>query len=353
MQPTHINKNHTYIYDKSKHSSDHTYINEHINDHDINTNMAAANTPNSEARAYPKAAPTSRDQRNTYATPNYDAIETEAPVTAEGITATNKHKQHNKPPSTLRRNRERALKYKATKLTEGQKISHTQMHNQTTQTDNRHTSALKRLWDSFKQHLICNINTINTVNTEMRQITLQETLNTINTVNMEMRQITLDETTTDKIENIEPQPASDRDANRSNPAHVYSLLEINYSLATLEDPKILTIALRHLVRMRHPKGKRITFPTIEAVDRITLKARGITTDVEGLQELSSSWPFVCIFSHKRMANISKQIGVCGKILRSQAREIVANIIEFMTQETKEGLTIPLSNFKERILAATR
>ncbi|KAF5280641.1 hypothetical protein FQA39_LY05289 [Lamprigera yunnana] len=40
-------------------------------------------------------------------------------------------------------------------------------------------------------------------------------------------------------------------------------------------------------------------------------------------------------------------------LRSQAREIVANAIEFMTQEAKEGVTIAFSNFKERILAATK
>lgn len=49
----------------------------------------------------------------------------------------------------------------------------------------------------------------------------------------------------------------------------------------------------------------------------------------------------------------KKVGVCGKVLHSQAREIVANVINFMKQEATNGNpVIPLENFKKRVLAAT-
>ena len=49
----------------------------------------------------------------------------------------------------------------------------------------------------------------------------------------------------------------------------------------------------------------------------------------------------------------KKVGVCGKVLHSQAREIVANVINFMKQEATNGNpVIPFENFKKRVLAAT-
>lgn len=50
---------------------------------------------------------------------------------------------------------------------------------------------------------------------------------------------------------------------------------------------------------------------------------------------------------------SKKIGVKGKIIHSQAREIIANVLKFMKEEAVNNTpTIPLKNFKERLLAAT-
>lgn len=47
------------------------------------------------------------------------------------------------------------------------------------------------------------------------------------------------------------------------------------------------------------------------------------------------------------------VGVPGKVLHSQAREIVANVLLFMQEEAKDGIKIPLANYKERLLAATK
>lgn len=46
-------------------------------------------------------------------------------------------------------------------------------------------------------------------------------------------------------------------------------------------------------------------------------------------------------------------GVRGKVLHSQTREVISNVLDFMKEESKNGIKIPLSNFKERLLAATK
>ncbi|XP_056645053.1 uncharacterized protein LOC130450600 [Diorhabda sublineata] len=50
--------------------------------------------------------------------------------------------------------------------------------------------------------------------------------------------------------------------------------------------------------------------------------------------------------------MSKKVGKQGLIIRSQGREIISNIINFMKKEADEGVTIPLKNYRERVLAAT-
>jgi hypothetical protein len=40
-------------------------------------------------------------------------------------------------------------------------------------------------------------------------------------------------------------------------------------------------------------------------------------------------------------------------LRSQTREIIGRVTDFMKNEAEEGVQIPIANFKERILKATR
>jgi hypothetical protein len=51
---------------------------------------------------------------------------------------------------------------------------------------------------------------------------------------------------------------------------------------------------------------------------------------------------------------SKKLGIKGKVIHSQGREIISNILNFMKQETANGTTIiPLANFKARLIAATK
>ncbi|CAH2012235.1 unnamed protein product [Acanthoscelides obtectus] len=42
----------------------------------------------------------------------------------------------------------------------------------------------------------------------------------------------------------------------------------------------------------------------------------------------------------------------GRVLHSQSCEIVNNIIKFMKKEAEEGISIPLTNYRDRVLAAT-
>ena len=48
----------------------------------------------------------------------------------------------------------------------------------------------------------------------------------------------------------------------------------------------------------------------------------------------------------------KSIGIRGKPLRSQTREVIANVLEFMQAEAQSGVQIPLANYKQRLLTAT-
>lgn len=55
-----------------------------------------------------------------------------------------------------------------------------------------------------------------------------------------------------------------------------------------------------------------------------------------------------------MASLSRKIGIKGKVIHSQGREIIANIIKFMKQEAEhDAPIIPLANFKQRVIAATK
>ena len=42
----------------------------------------------------------------------------------------------------------------------------------------------------------------------------------------------------------------------------------------------------------------------------------------------------------------------GRLLRSQTREVIARVIDFMKREAEEGITIPIANFRERVMVAT-
>ncbi|KAK9737059.1 hypothetical protein QE152_g11004 [Popillia japonica] len=53
--------------------------------------------------------------------------------------------------------------------------------------------------------------------------------------------------------------------------------------------------------------------------------------------------------------MSTSTKICkGRILHSQAREIIANVLQFMKDEAaNKCCTIPITNFKERLIAATK
>lgn len=66
---------------------------------------------------------------------------------------------------------------------------------------------------------------------------------------------------------------------------MYEDFEINLRISRLEDCKNLGLALRHIIRNKHPKGVSITFPQPEAIDRILLKSANLPTELNALSEL--------------------------------------------------------------------
>lgn len=70
-----------------------------------------------------------------------------------------------------------------------------------------------------------------------------------------------------------------------DPTKIYQDFELTLQLSRLEETSILTTALRHIVRLKSEKGNTITFPTLEAVDRIQLKSSNLPTNPSQLLEL--------------------------------------------------------------------
>ncbi|XP_056639494.1 DNA-directed RNA polymerase I subunit RPA49-like isoform X1 [Diorhabda carinulata] len=48
----------------------------------------------------------------------------------------------------------------------------------------------------------------------------------------------------------------------------------------------------------------------------------------------------------------KTLGTRGRIIESQAREVIHNVFKFMRDEAQNGIKIPISNYRERVLRAT-
>lgn len=65
----------------------------------------------------------------------------------------------------------------------------------------------------------------------------------------------------------------------------YDDTEQRMLFARLEDPKTLSVALRHIVRCLHENGQKIAFPIPEAHDRLSLRSVGLPTVPEQLLEL--------------------------------------------------------------------
>lgn len=54
-----------------------------------------------------------------------------------------------------------------------------------------------------------------------------------------------------------------------------------------------------------------------------------------------------------MAEIKSKVGIGGKVLTSQSREIVSNVYKFMKEESVSGTpNIPLKKARDRTAAAT-
>jgi hypothetical protein len=49
----------------------------------------------------------------------------------------------------------------------------------------------------------------------------------------------------------------------------------------------------------------------------------------------------------------KQVGVRGKVVTAQTREVIANVLKFMKKEAENGApVIPITNYKQRLKEAT-
>ncbi|XP_072390266.1 uncharacterized protein Polr1E isoform X1 [Diabrotica undecimpunctata] len=48
----------------------------------------------------------------------------------------------------------------------------------------------------------------------------------------------------------------------------------------------------------------------------------------------------------------QQLGTRGRIIHSQAREVIHNVFKFMKDEARNGIRIPISNYRARVLKAT-
>lgn len=48
----------------------------------------------------------------------------------------------------------------------------------------------------------------------------------------------------------------------------------------------------------------------------------------------------------------KLVGVKGKPIEGQAREIINNVLIFMKKEAEGGLQIPIRNYRQRVISAT-
>jgi hypothetical protein len=89
-------------------------------------------------------------------------------------------------------------------------------------------------------------------------------------------------------EEEEEEKKEDQNSNsqpKFNPNKMYNILEINYKLTSLEDPKLLELALRFITRNLNEEGGKIQFPTLDEVDRIILKRNNLPTVVTELIEL--------------------------------------------------------------------
>lgn len=66
------------------------------------------------------------------------------------------------------------------------------------------------------------------------------------------------------------------------------------------------------------------------------------------------WLLTCFKSGYKckMTDFKSKVGIGGKVLNSQSREIVSNVFKFMKEECKSGVLIPMQKARERTAAAT-
>jgi hypothetical protein len=74
-------------------------------------------------------------------------------------------------------------------------------------------------------------------------------------------------------------------ATPADPAAIYQGLEESCKLARIEEAGNLKIVLRHITRLKHPKGHKICYPAEEMHDRIQLRCANLPTDPDVLLSL--------------------------------------------------------------------
>ncbi|KAI4462140.1 zinc finger protein [Holotrichia oblita] len=82
-------------------------------------------------------------------------------------------------------------------------------------------------------------------------------------------------------------------------------------------------------------------------------AKSVESSVFNATEEAEDDMAVMMAEAKATLSTPKKVGVKGKIIHSQGREIIANVLKFMKEEAGNNTpTIELSHYKERLLAAT-
>ncbi|KAJ8977709.1 hypothetical protein NQ317_005442 [Molorchus minor] len=70
-------------------------------------------------------------------------------------------------------------------------------------------------------------------------------------------------------------------------ADLYDNIENSMKFSRLEEPRILLIVLRHLIRNLHPSGSKVLFPLPEDFDRMQLRSVALPSDPDALLDLTT------------------------------------------------------------------
>lgn len=83
----------------------------------------------------------------------------------------------------------------------------------------------------------------------------------------------------------DPEPPQEEGSASVDPSDIYRGLDESCKLARIEEPRILRMVLRRVVRHRHPKGEQIVWPAADGEDIVLLSCVNLPTDPEELEGL--------------------------------------------------------------------